>query len=384
MNILTTQEMADQNLARLESALGQTSPVADQAFLRVLAVLEALIGTSLSKYAVERAKQNLAMTATGDNLDLLGAEVSVIRKPSEAAVLTATLPATTGTVVPSTSGFIGAANGIAYYMSASSTAVAGVATLSLTAEEIGTVGNLQVGDVLDIVSPVAGATSQATVTALTNTGADQETDSAYRARVLFAQRAVTGGSNSTDYKTWAESVAGVLRAFPYAGKPHLLGQVSYPGDRTVYVEADPSVDPDGIAPQALLDEVRATVGAAPHALGLTDSNLWVESVTRSAATVEITGFSAPIGFETTVKDSVETALSVYFAALSPYIEGVDLVQDRNDLITDLSVAKVVQAVLEAVGASATRVRFKLTTTPYLTNYRIEPGELVKLSSVVYA
>jgi len=380
MNILTTQELADQNLARLESALGQTSPVADQAFLRVMAVLEALTGTALSKYAVERAKQNLAMTATGDNLDLLGAEVGVVRKPSEAAVLTATLPATTDTLIPSTTGFIGAANGVRYYMSASVTAVAGVATLSLTAEEVGTVGNLQVGDVLNIISPVAGATGQATVTALTNTGANRETDSAYRARVLFAQRAVTGGSNSTDYKTWAESVVGVLRAFPYAGKPHLLGQVSFPGDRTVYIEADPDVDPDGIAPQALLDEVRAVVGVAPHALGLTDSNLWVESVTRSAATVEITGFT---GAES-LKSDIETALGLYFAALSPYVEGVDLVQDRNDLITDLTVARVVQDVLAAVGASATRVRFKLTTTPYLTNYRIEPGELVKLASVVYA
>ena len=38
--IPTTQQLADQNLARLESALGQTAPLSDKAFLRVLAVVE--------------------------------------------------------------------------------------------------------------------------------------------------------------------------------------------------------------------------------------------------------------------------------------------------------------------------------------------------------
>jgi hypothetical protein len=384
MIIPTTQELSDQNLARLEAAMGQTAPVAEQAFLRVLAVVEAMLGTGLYKYAAERARQNLAMTATGEDLDLIGAGVSVTRKPAEAAALSAALPATTGTIIPSTTGFIGAANGMRYYLDAAATSVAGVVTLSMTAEETGTAGNLQVGDTLNLISPIAGASTTATVTALTNTGAEKETDEAYRARVLFALRAVTGGSNGTDYKVWSESVAGVLRAFPYGGKPHTLGLISFPGDRTVYIEADASIDPDGIAPVGLLDEVRTVLDNSPHALGLTNANLWVESITRSAATVEITNLVTPDGITTAVKDSIETALSVYFAGLSPYLSGIDLPQNRNDLITDLTVAGVVQDILDNVGASATRVRFKLSTTPYLSNYRIEPGELIKLAGVVYA
>ena len=51
LSIPTTQESKDTNLANLEGQLGQTSPLADKAFLRVLAAMEALgVATPLYKY----------------------------------------------------------------------------------------------------------------------------------------------------------------------------------------------------------------------------------------------------------------------------------------------------------------------------------------------
>ena len=96
-----------------------------------------------------------------------------------------------------------------------------------------------------------------------------------------------GGGNAADYREWAQEVAGVTRAYPYSGKPVALLLESSPPDRTVYIEADTTIDPDGIAPQALLDEVRATIttdpvtGLARQPLGLTDSTLFVESISRT-------------------------------------------------------------------------------------------------------
>jgi uncharacterized phage protein gp47/JayE len=386
LTIPTTQELADQNLTRLEAALGQTSPVNERAFLRVLAVMEALYGTGLYKLSVEQAKQNLALTATGSDLDLIGAEYETVRKPAVATVLTVTLPAINGTSIPLTSSFIAAANGVRYYSSATVIAAAGVATLSLTAEVVGVTGNLQVGDTLTIVSGVAGAENTATVTVVDTVGADRETDTAYRPRVRFAMRAMTGGSNATDHKIWAESVAGVLRAYPYSGKP-IGGGTSYPGDRTIYVEADSGTD--GIPAAGLLTSVRdaintdPTTGKSRPALGLVDSTLWVEPITRTALNVTITTLVYLAGTEATVKTAISSALTAHMLAMTPWVDGVDLIQDRNDLVTDLVLSQVVQNVLDAYGASASEVAFDIAAVPK-TTYQLSQGETAKLGTVTYA
>jgi hypothetical protein len=252
----------------------------------------------------------------------------------------------------------------------------------MTAEEVGTSGNLQVNDTLNIVSAIAGASQAATVATIVTTGADPETDAAYRSRVLFAMRAVTGGSNATDHKIWGEEVEGVRQVFPYAGKP-VGGGTSYPGDRTLYVECDPDIDSDGIAPSGLLADVRAAVTASDRpALGLTDSTLYVEPITRTAIDVEITNLAAPSGQDATVKSAISAALDAYFAALVPYVGGVDLLQERNDKITALTLSQVVQEVLNATGSAAEGVVFEVATTPY-DLYLLGPGERTKTGTVAY-
>lgn len=381
IKILTTKELSDQNLAGLEGAIGQTSPIADKAFLRVLAAVLALGHTGLYKYAAERAKQNLAQTATGSDLDLIGAEFDVTRKASETAVIEATVTGLDETIISATSSFIGDANGVRYYVDSSVEIVGGTATISLTAEVSGVAGNLQIGDGLTIVSPVAGLASTATVSTLVTTGAENETDAVYRPRVQFAMRATTGGSNATDHKIWAEEIAGVSRAFPYAGKP-VGGGTSYPGDRTVYIEADSSIDPDGIAPLSLLDDVRANINLYTT-LGLTDETLYTESITRISVDLTITNLTTPAGQDATVKAAIVDALDLYFQQLSAYVEGVDLERDRNDRITALTLSDIVQGVLSSMASSAEDVAFEVAATPYNT-YQLSAGELTKTGTITYA
>lgn len=386
LTIPTTQELADQTLARMESALGQTSPINEKAFLRVLAAMEAMVTTGLYKFAAERSKQTLALTATGSGLDLIGNEFSTPRKLAVGAVLTATLPGINGTVIPSSSEFIGGANGVRYFMSDSPTVTGGVATLTLTAESPGVIGNLQASDVLTIVSQVAGATTVATVTAVVTTGADGETDAAYRPRVLFAERAVTGGGNATDHKIWAEQVEGCYRAFAYAGRPT---GTDYPGDRTVYVEADASLDPDGIPTSGLLDSVRGSLTTDPDTgysrpgLGQQDANLWVEPITRVTIDVIVTALVTPSGQTATVKTAIEEALRVYLIGIAPFVVGTDLEQYRNDLITGTALSGVVQDILDATGSSAVSTAFEISAVP-TASYQLTGGELAKRGTVTYA
>jgi len=384
--IPTTKELFEQFLANIEAVLNQITPLAKKAFNRVLASVEALNITPLFKFAAERAKQNLALTATGEDLDTIGENFGVVRKPAEAAVLTISLPAVNGTNIPATTPFIGDLNGVRYFPDASAVAAGGVAVLTVTAEETGVVGNLQVGDTLSIGIQIPGATTQATVDSVDNIGAEEEVDDVYRVRILDEIRAIAGGGNAADYRSWAQEVAGVARAYPFAGKPLLLLLESSPPDRTVYIEADTTIDPDGIAPQSLLDEVRDTIttdpvtGLARQPLGLTDDTLFVESISRTEFFVQISNLSVPNDLVAKTKDEIEDATTAYFLLIKPFVDGLDSLLDRNDKITDLTLSNIVQDVLSANGGTANAVAFGLSPGESLPEYQLSPGELSKLAS----
>ncbi|GAH42752.1 unnamed protein product, partial [marine sediment metagenome] len=217
--IPTTLELFLAHLARLEGEIGQDSPLNDKAFLRVLAKAEAALDIGHYKFSADAALQNLALTATGIGLDRIGLDNATPRKQAQVAILEAELPALAGTIIPSTADFVGDANGLRYHPEEDVVAAAGVAVLSLRCVDPGTNGNLDLTDTLSISAQIAGAETVADVTDTIQLGVDQETDADYRPRVLFAQRAITGGSNATDHKIWAQAVVGVRRAFPYAGRP---------------------------------------------------------------------------------------------------------------------------------------------------------------------
>ena len=386
LSIPSTQESKDTNLANLEGQLGQTSPLADKAFLRVLAAMEALgVATPLYKFAAERAKQNLWLTATRDDLDLLGAEYKVPRKAAVAAVLTIQLPGTNGTIIPATVDFIGDANGVRYFPDSSATVIGGFATITVTAEEAGISGNLQIGDTLSIGTQIAGAETVASVTVIDTIGTERETDDAYRIRGLDVVRSEGGGGNSFDYRNWAQEVSGVARAFPYAGQPAVTGT---PPDRTVFVEADTTIDPDGIAPQALLDDVRASITTDPltgftrQPLGLTDSTLFIESIFRTEYFIEITGLVIDSAIETETKAEIETAVTNYFLSLNPFVAGLDFLGDKNDVITQLTISDIIQDILSARSGSATSIAFGTTFGAYpSTPDTLDPGEKAKLGTI---
>jgi hypothetical protein len=234
---------------------------------------------------------------------------------------------------------------------------------------------------------VAGAQSVATVTVVDNVGADKEDQEVYRRRVLNRLGVVGGGSNATDYRRWGEVVSGVKAIYPYAGKP--FGQRSYPGDRTIYVEADTTIDDDGIAPQSLLDEVRSAINTDPvllvglPALGCTDEMLFIESITRVPIYVTIKNLVVSSDLLLSLKADLDTIMDDFFRSLTPYISGIDYEGSRNDIITDVSVSRKVQDIMQRYGATADDVGFGLNPVTYWPTYTLEKGELVKLGDMIY-
>jgi uncharacterized phage protein gp47/JayE len=383
--IPTTKTQADTNLAGYEAKLGQNTPINNKAFLRVLSILQAASQTQLFKYAADRALQTLALTATGENLDIIGNNFGVTRKPAEAASSQISLPAVNGTVIPVTVDFVGDSNGIRYSVDAAATASGGAASISVTARVLGALGNLSISDTLIIGTPVVGAESVATVTAVNNTGANRETDDAYRQRVLDAERLTTGGANAADYRVWSEEVGGVARAYPFAGLP--IGNPGYPGappERTVYIESTTAIDPDGIPPASLIDDVRDNIttdpatGLARQPLGLTDATLYVEPIIRTPFYVTVSGLNVDASIEAQVKSDITTALTAYFLTVRPYVEGVDPPSEKNNVITDPAISEVVHDVVSAAGGSVGGVAFGIAAGTSLPTYTLAQNETAKL------
>lgn len=388
--IPTTQEIFDVLLANIETRINQTSPLLPRAFNRVISAAVALVITGLYKFGAERAAQSLAVTATGIDLENIGADRGVVIQDAVAAVITADITGTNGTIIPATVSFTATPNGLRYFPDASATIAGGVASLSLTCEQTGAVGNLAVSDTLSIGAQIAGASSVATVTGTTTTGADKEQQETFRASVLTAQRVTTGGGNYADYRIWSEETPGVRRAYPYAGRPITDPVTSVPPERTVYVEAQVAIDPDGIAPQSLLDDVRETITTDPvtgferQPMGLTDDTLYVESITRLGVFVEVSDLTVDASKETQAKQDIEDALDLYFSSVLMFVTGLDFEGDRNDTLSIASIGGVVDDALRATGGSISSVRFGFTASLLELRYQLRSGELVKTDTISYA
>ena len=383
----STKEITVQNVANIESKIGQETPSNDFAYNRVLAGVEALIATSLRKFAQERSLANLAETAQNQDLLNIGEEYGIIIKKAQAAVLDVSIPATDGTVVPATVILTGDNNGELYFPDNDSPpAAGGLVLLTISAENTGVLGNLNDGETLSLNIQVPGVDPGALATVLTTVtvGAEEEDQEAYRQRVKNAIRRKTGGATTADIRQFAEAVSGVTAAFPFTGRPFGDVTPTVPPDRTVYVQADDTIDPDGIAPPALLDAVRDDLNTDPETgisrlvLGLTDVNTFVESISRVEFFVEVRDLVTPSGQETQVKNDIEAALTVYFFDTRMFVEGLDAEEDRNDEVTDLTVSGAVQDVLKVSGSSASGASFGLIPGVPLGIFKLNEGTLGKL------
>jgi uncharacterized phage protein gp47/JayE len=114
ITIPTTQEQKETNLANFESALNQSAPDNEKSFLRVASAVEALQFTALYKYGVDAVLQNLALTATGEDLENLGDEYGVSKKPATFWEGNIAQDIDVGTTIPTTNEYVSDVTGLRY------------------------------------------------------------------------------------------------------------------------------------------------------------------------------------------------------------------------------------------------------------------------------
>jgi len=385
VNFPTTKELTDANIARFENKLNQNVPSADKAFIRVESANQAIIGKSLHIFGQDAIKQSLVITCDDiDKLKEIGTQYQVSYKNEISALLTATITGVDTTVINAGTDFKSDSTGVRYYTTTSETITGGTATLNLQARTAGVSGNLDNGETLTISTQIAGLDQIATVTGTTTTGADAESLDAYKIRILDVIRSKGGGGNLSDYRIWGQEVTGVERIYPYAGDP--LDPTRPSPWRTLYVECDTSIDPDGIAPSGLQDQVRdavttdPTTGVARQPLGLTNDTLIIRPIFRTSIYVEVRGLTVPLGDTAEVQANILSAVTTFLLSVHPYIDGLDPLFERRDKLTDIEISSIVQSALTSAGASCNGVGFGLSAGVFVTEYIMKAGEEVKLAS----
>lgn len=208
-------------------------------------------------------------------------------------------------------------DGREFVASAPVTIVGGSAALPVSAATAGLSGNCRAAQPVTFASPVAGINATAVVApAGIFGGADEEDDEALRARVLDRIRNPPHGGNISDYRQWAIEVAGVTRAWVYAGE---LGIGTITLRFVIDGRADIIPSPAEIAAvQAYIDALRPVTAAlnvvAPVAVPLnfniriTPRNPAVEAAIREELTDLLRREAQPGG--PILKSHIDEAISL--------------------------------------------------------------------------
>jgi uncharacterized phage protein gp47/JayE len=388
-NTPTTQSIYDKYITSIEGFTNQETPSADRSYNKAQASSLSMFHTSLAKYAAEKTKECLTISASLDGLEVIGQGYGIPRKPAESAVIIFDVPALNGTTIGTDVIYKSLDTGVEYRPDAPVTAGASnIATITATATTAGAVGNLNNGQTVEADRTVSGAEKTGTVTGTVTVGADAEGKEAYRTRLLDFERTEGGGSNAPDHRRWGQAAPGVARIFPYTGNKDYLqtgtGTIK-PVNKTIFVEADSSIDPDGVAPQALLDTVRSYIRFDPDTTranealtGDINDLMEIASIFNSTFFVVITNLDVSGDVEAQVKADIESNLKIYFRTIRPFILGLDFVEDRNDRIDVPGISSIVTDVVRASGGSFKSLTFNQGAGT-LEEYFLTVGELVKLA-----
>ena len=290
----TLEELIERDIADIESRLPSSDARLRRSNLNVLSRIHSGVAHGLYGFLDWMSKQLLPDTSEVEFLDRQASIYNITRKAATKSTGSITFTGTNTTVIPINT-IVQRSDAVEFMTDAEATISGGVASVAVTAVVAGTNSNTAASSAANLVTPIAGVNSAATVNSggLAN-GTDTETDDALRIRLLDRIQQPPHGGADFDYTKWALEVAGVTRAWVYAQELG-LGTVSV---RFVVDDHESSIIPDSTKVtevQDYIDALRPVTAAvtvvAPVAvpLDLTITGLSpATSTVQAAVTAELT------------------------------------------------------------------------------------------------
>jgi uncharacterized phage protein gp47/JayE len=209
----TLQNIIDRISGDFVAKISGATTLAMRSVLQTMARVYGAAVHLLYGYLDNITKQLFASSATETYLDRIGSELGVIRLAATYATDTIICTGVAGTLIPSGSQLTSAA-GNTYATDADATiALSGSINVDITCTVSGLAGNDIVGIILTFTSPIAFVNSAATSIYGPSGGTDDETDDAYRLRILARKQLAPQGGCVNDLEQWALEVSGVTRAW---------------------------------------------------------------------------------------------------------------------------------------------------------------------------
>lgn len=248
--------------------------------------------------------------------------------------------------------------------------------------QTGAAGNLDPGDILQLVSPLGFVEEEAVVLETLRIGVDDETEAHYRARVMNRYSTQPQGGALADYRLWAYDVPGVLQTYPYNDEDS-------PGGVLLYVSGTTDLFPDRIPNAALLIEVgkactydpetgvanRKPITAILDPQGdETYPNVRAVRVTRF--NVYVTGYSGSGDFGSQLKAELKN----YFENREPFIRGLGNDNNKTDLVLKNSLISIANNVALSLKATFDTVAMNIAG-PEISEYTLGKGELAELGDL---
>jgi uncharacterized phage protein gp47/JayE len=250
--------------------------------------------------------------------------------------------------------------------------------ISIRSLNAGSGVSLEVGDNLTITEPVFGVEKTVTVTEIQTPPADGETEELYRLAILTAIQLEPQGGSKSDYRIWASDVQGLRSVYPYVRQ----GEA---GTVDVYVENVPfdSIDGNGTPSSGFLELVEEAINFDPdvtkpdfeRARRPMQANVVVSAITPIPVDVYITGLNDNTQ---SVRDAIIANITSFIYDVRPYIDGADLLRNKNDILYLGKVQSVVTNSLfsgnffetldlRVANNSVTSYEFGLGNIPYFRN-----------------
>jgi len=383
-SIPTVKSIINNIKASYQATFGQAISILPKSFLYVTAKVLGGLYITLYKYAGFLGQQMFIRLASSKEITLNGVKViPLIELGRQEGVTDPTDPVSAQYLIaitvtnqigflPSGSILVGEKNGVTY-ITIGSTAL-GADTVYATVKAVsdqsggngaGIIGNLDIGDYINFVNPLANVETRTIIDSQTITGVDgEDIDTVYRQRVLDRRQKPPQGGAYSDYELWAESRPGIINAYPYTG--------DIPGVVDTYIEASVSSsgNPDGFPTPAQIADVAAYIESVRPATAFVN----ILSITRLPFNVEV--FDLEVDDIGLVKDDIEKALIQFFLSREPFIPGLSILP-RADRVTRSAVGGIVQDVVDSFGGIFAGVSLKIEANP-IEIYSLAEGEKAKL------
>jgi uncharacterized phage protein gp47/JayE len=365
-------EIQAQIVSDIESKTSQTIPLLSKAVWRIWGFALAGVWLILFKYGTDAFKQRFAQTASRKWLIIAGEQIGVFIQAATVFEGEAEVESTTDTgTLDADTQLVNNNTGVVYTIDTTVVKAIGTMTFDLTATVGGEIGDLQVGDTIDFVTPIPGLANTAEITVITTSGEDEEDLETYRGRVIDGYQKKPQGGASADYEQWGLEAPNVINIYPYA---NIL-----PGIVDIYVEVDNQTD--GIPTSAQLDATEQyilfdpTTGSAKRRPVTAELNIL--AITRSSFDVEITGLSPDTP---DIRNTIEDAIDQNLAAKEPYIQGLTIT--RNDTISQPELFALIQTTAAALGSTISSVTVELLSVA-INLHVLDAGEKAKTGTVSY-